>query len=257
MVEYSEDYTVDEIFITALAQQFADGERAYLAVEVPLCLMAWMVAKETHAPHSEVLTLAGGHDPQPTKLPMSTVDPQLYEGALCNFDITMQCSILRKGLFDIIFLSGVQIDKHGNANNSVIGSYYKPKVRLPGGAGGGEQCHLYNKFIYFRTKHTRKIFVERVDFITYVGWMDNVTWRRNGPSKVITPLCVMGFDKKTKLMMLESVYPGVTLEEVQDNTGFDLLIPEKVPTTEPPTKKQIELIRTKIDPEGLRKAQFQ
>ena len=256
MIENSNHYTIDEQFVTTIAHQFEDGERAYLAVEVPLCLIGGLLAKKTHAPNSEILTLAGGHDPMPVKLPMSTVDPELYAGALCNFDITMQCMVLRKGLFDIIFLSGVQIDKYGNANNSAIGSYENPKVRLPGGAGGGEQCHLYRKFIYFRTKHTRNIFVERVDFITYVGWMDNVTWRRRGPSKVITPLCVFGFDDKTGQMKLESLNEGVTLEEVQDNTGFDLIIPSKIPQTPPPTKTQLELIRTVIDPGNLRKTQF-
>ncbi len=172
MSNYAQDYTLDELFISALAREIKDGDRVILAVEVPLCLMAWLLAKETHAPNSGSWTLAGGLDPRPSSLPLSTADPRLLEGALSTHDLSTKVGMARMGRYDIMFLSGVQIDKYGNVNNSVIGNYIRPRVRLPGGAGGAEMIHLSPKTVLYRTKHDKKTFVERVDFITYPGWID-------------------------------------------------------------------------------------
>jgi glutaconate CoA-transferase, subunit B len=253
---YAKDYTIDELFISTLAREIKDEDRVMLAVEVPLCLMAWLLAQKTHAPNSGSWTLAGGLDPRPSSLPLSTADPRLLEGALSSHDLSTKVGMARMGRYDIMFLSGVQIDQYGNVNNSAIGDFKRPKVRLPGGAGGAEMIHISPKTILYRTKHDKKTFVERVDFITYPGWIDSAGWRRGGPEKLITNLAVMAFDAKTKKIRLESVHPGVEVEEVVANTGFEFTIPKKVPKTEPPTQEQVELIRSKVDPQGLRKSQF-
>ena len=256
MTDYAQDYSIDELFIATLARQIQGDDRAILAVEVPLCLIAWLLAKETHAPDCGCWALAGGLDPKPSRLPLSTGDPTLIEGALANLDLSTKVGLARLGRYDVMFLSGVQIDKFGNVNNSVIGSFDRPKVRLPGGAGGAEMIHLVPKVILYRAKHDIKTFVEKVDFVTYPGWIDTVTWRCGGPVKVVTNLAIMDFDEESRQMRLKSVHPGITVDQVVDNTGFALIIPKRVPETEPPTREQVELIRNKIDPEGLRKSQF-
>ncbi len=256
MTDYASDYSIDELFIAALAREIQEEERVFLAVEVPICLMAWLLAVETHAPNSGAWTLAGGIDPRPSRLPLSTGDPALIEGALANPDLSTKVGMARRGKNDIMFLSGVQIDRRGNVNNSVIGDFDRPKVRLPGGAGGAEMIHLFPKTVLYRTKHNLKTFVEKVDFITYPGWIDTVSWRRGGPEKVITNLAVFDFDPQSKQMRLASVHPGVTVDEVRQHTGFDLIIPDNVPKTEPPTAEEVALIRNKIDPQGMRKSQF-
>jgi len=256
MTDYADDFSIDELFIVALAREIQGEERVFLAVEVPICMMAWLLAVEVHAPHSGAWTLAGGIDPRPSYLPLSTGDPALIEGALANPDLSTKVGMARRGKNDIMFLSGVQIDRYGNVNNSVIGGFKRPKVRLPGGAGGAEMIHLFPKTVLYRTKHDLKTFVEKVDFITYPGWIDTVSWRRGGPEKVITNLGVFDFEEKSRQMRLVSVHPGVTVDEVIRNTGFDLIVPRYVPVTEPPTKEEVALIRNKIDPQGMRKSQF-
>lgn len=256
MTKYSQDYTTDELFLACLAREINDDDRVMYGVESALPFMAWMLAKETHAPHSSCSSLIGNIDSFPDKLPCSTGDPHMLDGAVCHVSIAEAVGLCRVGKLNLMFFSGGQLDKYGNLNNSVIGSYEQPKVRLPGGAGGAEITHLFPRYIIYRTVHNRKTFVERVDFITSAGWIKEVTWRRGGPEKIITNLAVMGFDPATKQMRVESVHPGVTRGDVIQNTGFDLKVPQKLSVTEPPTIEQVQLIRTKIDPRNLRKVQF-
>ena len=118
MADYAQDYSLDELFIATLARQVQNQDLVILAVEVPLCLMAWLLAKETHAPDSGSWTLAGGLDPRPSHLSLSTGDPALIEGALANLDLSTKVGMARLGRYDKIFLSGVQIDQFGNVNNA-------------------------------------------------------------------------------------------------------------------------------------------
>ena len=144
----------------------------------------------------------------------------MIEGALVNLDLSSKVGLARRGKDDIMFLSGVQIDRFGNVNNSVIGDFERPKVRLPGGAGGAEMIHLFPKTVLYRTKHNPKTVVEKVDFVTYPGWIDAVSWRRGGPEKVITDLAVMDFGGPSRQMRLESVHPGVTVDQVKKKYGL-------------------------------------
>ena len=250
------DYTTSELFIVDLAREIKDGDKISLAVEVPLCLIAWLLAKETHAPNSSSWTLAGGIDPEPTSIPLSTGDPALIENALSILDLSSKVGMVRFGRYDSVFLSGVQIDKYGNVNNSLVGTPERVKVRLPGGAGGAELIHIFKRVVLYRSKHNRQCFVEKVDFITYPGWIESVTWRRGGPERVITNLAVMDFNTEDRRMRLVSVHPGVSVDEVVQNTGFELVIPSDLGETPPPTKEELDLIRNKIDPENLRDSQF-
>lgn len=250
------DYTISELFIVALAREIKDEDKISLAVEVPLCLMAWLLAKETHAPNSSAWTLAGGIDPRPTSIPLSTGDPALIEDALSIIDLSTKVGMVRFGRYDTVFLSGVQIDKYGDVNNSLIGTPEKVKVRFPGSAGGAELINIFKRTVLYRSKHNKQCFVDKVDFITYPGWIDGVTWRRGGPERVITNMAVMDFDTEDHRMRLVSVHPGVSKEEVIQNTGFELAISPGLTETEHPTKEELDIIRKKIDPGNLRDSQF-
>lgn len=156
------------------------------------------------------------------------------------------------------FSAGAQIDRHGNINCTFIGDYHKPKVFLGQCQAQPEQIMFADTSWLLQHTHERRVFVEKVDFITSVGYLDGGDSREKAglpPKKAIkiySNLAALGFDERSKRMKLLSVHPGVTVEEVKENTGFELIIPKRmIPETEPPTEKEVELIRTKIDPHRL------
>ena len=121
MTQSTQDYSINELFIVCLAREIGDGDRLLAGVESALSFMAWMLAKETHAPNSTCCTLVGSVDPVLTKLPYSTGDPHMLDGAVCHLSLAEATGLARVGRFDLMFFSGGQIDKYGNLNNSVIG----------------------------------------------------------------------------------------------------------------------------------------
>ncbi|MDA1096579.1 MAG: CoA synthetase, partial [Chloroflexi bacterium] len=139
-----------------------------------------------------------------------------------------------------------QIDAQGNINLTVLGDHANPDLRLPGAAGSGMLYYMTKRVILFRMEHTKRVFVEKVDFITSPGSSDERVHRPGGPTMLITPLCVMGFSKTEKRFILESVHEGVTVDEVVANTGFSLEIPAAVPQTAPPTSAELSILRTVV-----------
>lgn len=174
------------------------------------------------------------------------------------WDIVLKGSWLQK-----FCVGAAQLDRYGNGNNSVIGDdYHRPKVRLPGTAGLGDMGSIGKRLFFWNPNHNPRSFVEKVDFVSCAGWLGGGDERERlgltgGPELVITNLCVMDFHPETKHMRLKSVHPGVTAEEVQDATGFELLIGDSpVPETAVPTVEQVDLIRDVIDPDGMRLREF-
>ena len=155
--------------------------------------------------------------------------------------------------FDVSFDSAPQIDRFGNMNITAIGDYKKPKVRLVGCLAQPDHFAFVKRPIIL-TDLKKRAFVEKVDFITSVGYLEGgdsriqAGLRPYGPWKVITDKCILNFDNEQKEMQLESLHPGVTLEEVLDNMGFRPRIPKKIATTPEPTKEQVRVIRETIDP---------
>lgn len=166
-------------------------------------------------------------------------------------------------LCDVFFLGAMQVDKYGNQNLSIGGDIKKPTFRGPGLMGTQTfGCFMKRYYIYTRV-HDRRTYVDTVDFISVPGHKNKygerkdwgLDYRNSGPTMVVTPIALMDFEEKTKHMRLKSVHPGHSVDEVKANTGFELIIPDKVPTTEPPTGEEIKVLRTEIDPRGiLRKA---
>jgi Acyl CoA:acetate/3-ketoacid CoA transferase, beta subunit len=162
---------------------------------------------------------------------------------------------LQRGVVDYCFLGGAQIDMYGNLNSTMIGTDYQhPKVRFPGSGGANDFGSLAWRTLVMTPQSPRR-FVPKVDFVTTPGYLTGAGAREKaglppgtGPYKVITNLAVIGYDEETKRMKIESVYPNITVEEVQKNTGFELLIKGEVPTTEPPTKEELKILREEVDP---------
>ena len=157
---------------------------------------------------------------------------------------------------------GAQIDRFGNVNNTVIGSYDKPKVRLPGGGGMADLgCMIPNIYLW-STTHNARIFVEQLDFRSGIGWGDGGDHREKlglpgGPKLCVTNLCVMDFHPESKAMRLKSLHPGVSLETVQESTGFEVLLPEGgIPTTDPATAEELRILREDVDPTSMRLREF-
>ncbi|HVM81607.1 MAG TPA: CoA-transferase [Stellaceae bacterium] len=154
-----------------------------------------------------------------------------------------------QGRIDVFFLSGAQIDGHGNINLVAIGDYAKPKVRFPGSFGSAYLYFVVPRVILFRTEHSRRTLVPKVDFVSAPGVSPPNVYRRGGPIALVTPFCHFAFDKARARFRLESVHPGHTVEEVLDNTGFDFERPAAAPVTPLPSPEVLRLLRETIAPE--------
>jgi len=261
MGENARDYTIDELMVVTLARQFRSEDIVLNGTVSFIPVAAILLARATHAPGLTWVAGAVGVDAQPEPLIGNTLDPTMWKRCVMYLPQEHMWSYVHRGVLETFCIRGAQIDKYGNINNTVIGDYARPKVRLPGSAGMGDMGSLDKRIFIWTTTHTPRTFVERVDFRSCAGYLDGGDSRerlglKNGPQLVITNLCVMDFEPRSKHMRLKSVHPGVTVEEVQAQTGFPLIIPKEVPPTEPPTVEEIRLLREVIDPHGMRRREF-
>jgi glutaconate CoA-transferase subunit B len=189
-------------------------------------------------------------------MPISVGDSRTFYMANSAAGMAEMMTTCARGLIDYAFLGGAQIDKYGNLNSTVVGDYYKPKVRFPGSGGANDFASMCWRTMIM-TVHNKKRFVEKVEFITSPGYLDGPGAREaaglprdSGPHKIITDLAVMGFDPDTKTMQVESLHPGVSLEQVRENTGFELLAASDIKETAPPDAEQLRILREEVDPLG-------
>ena len=263
------EYTTSELLVVCLAREIRNGDEVTIGTGTPLPGVAYMLARKTHAPdtvyrHPHGGTIGGEAHSIAIALTES-LTLRSYAKLCSGTEIWnyIRCGkVWRKGHRMMEYLRPAQIDKFGNFNTSVIGDFQKPKVRLPGGAGIADLTSgLHWEHLLYIPRHTKEVFVEKVDFITGVGYLSGGRAREEagievgGPPKVITDLGIIDFEAESKQMRLISLHPGVTIETVKENTGFDLIIPAKVEETEPPTKGQVDLIR-EIDPLKVRELEM-
>lgn len=256
-------YTMNELMAVAASRELRDEElgfigvgtdgRAYtMAVGIPM--IAARLAQMSHAPNFTIFwnnLLSPKLDEIPPYLTQDylTKWPCAFQPVTCEDKNEM----LANGRFDVSFDSASQIDQYGNMNITAIGDYKKPKVRLVGCLAQPDHFAFVKRPIIL-TDLKKRTFVEKVDFITSVGYLDGGDSRVKaglkpyGPWKVITDKCILNFENEERRMQLESLHPGVTLEEVLDNMGFRPVIPEVIKTTEEPTEEQVKVIREVIDP---------
>jgi glutaconate CoA-transferase subunit B len=258
--EPAADYTVDELMVARIAACFCDDDQVAngLASFIPVCAIA--LARLTHAPDLTWIPGGSGVDPAEPELTASTFEWPLWRDSVMYLELYGEFwDYVSSGRFFRTFcLGAAQLDAYGNANNSVIGSFGRPTVRLPGTAGLADMSTLDKRLIYYVTDHNPRSLVERVDFRSGIGYLDGNGERARlgiggGPELVVTNLAVFDFEPGSQRMRLKSVHPGVTVERVLAATGFAPVVPADVSVTDPPTAEQVDLLRTRIDPAGYRK----
>ena len=236
--------SVSDIMTCAIANMLSDGDRVFHGVASHMPMVAMMLARKTHAPNLVCLNIPGGVNPLDiSKSYYSSAGEEFYKGADAIYPLINIFDLSMRGKLDVAFLGGVQFDIEGNLNSTVIGDYAKPKVKLPGGAGSAVLIPTVKKAIVWRVKHDKRTFVDRVDFATAKG---NI-W------KIITPFCI--FAVKDGKLILESVHPTSSLQEVKDNTGFEIAC-SHAPFTALPTVTQMNKLK-QIDPLNLRAKEFE
>ena len=232
-------------------------DKKSVLVGTGLPIIAAVLAQKTHAPNLLIVFEAGGIGPRVPMLPISVGDSRTFYKALMASSMDYVMSTAQMGYMDYGFLGAAQIDMYGNINTTVIGPHDRPKARLPGSGGANDAGSLCWQTIILMQQDARR-FVEKVDFLTTPGYFTGPSARERvglpagtGPYRVITQLGIMGFGDKTKRMTLLSTHPGVSVEQVKENTGFELIIPEKLTVTEPPTAEELSILRREIDPAGI------
>jgi glutaconate CoA-transferase, subunit B len=188
-------------------------------------------------------------------MPISVGDSRTFYRALAASSMPDIMETCQRGLVDYTFLGGAQIDKYGNINSTMIGTdYRKPKVRFPGSGGANDLGSLCWKTMMITPQDQRR-FTEKIDFITTPGYLTGPGAREeaglppgSGPYKVITNLCVIGFDEQTKCMKVESMHPGVSKEKIIENTGFELLWSDNLQESNAPAIDELNILRNEVDP---------
>ena len=220
-------YTAEELLATVIAKEIRDGEITAVGTLSPIPAAAAYLAKATSAPKARLIVLDG--------------DPWPFTGGSKEF-----FDLAQRGRLDLFFLSGAQIDRHGNINLTAIGDYDHPRVRLPGGAGSAMLYYCARRVILFKTDHTKRTFVAEVDFKTSPGGSPANVHRPGGPAKVVPPLCVFAFAGDRQSLVLEALHPGVTIEQVAANTDFDIDTAAQVAVTAPPSTEELRILRTVV-----------
>jgi glutaconate CoA-transferase subunit B len=246
-------FTASELMTVHAARLLRDGDVVFVGVGLPN--LACNLARRTHAPNLVMIYEAGVIGARPSRLPLSIGDPTLVTRA------TSVCSMydiftlyLQRGNVDVGFLGGAQIDRFGNINATVIGDYNHPKVRLPGSGGSMEIAGWANR-CYIITPHQKRRFPEKVDFATSAGFLNGRAAREasgvrgGGPQAVVTNLGFLEPDESGELV-LTAVHPGVTVEEVQANTGWPLKAAANLRVTRPPSEEELRLLR-ELDPQNI------
>ena len=247
-------YNPKELMVVNAARLLRDNDVVFVGVGIPN--LACNLARRTHAPNLQMIYEAGVYGAQPSRLPLSIGDPSLVTGSasVCSmYDVFTL--YLQRGNVDVGFLGGAQIDRYGNINATVIGDYQNPKVRLPGSGGSMEIAAWANR-CYIITPHQIRRFPEKVDFHTSIGFLDGGDARKKtgvrggGPEAIVTNLGVLRPNEDGELV-LAALHPGVTFEEAQANTGWELKQAEDCPVTDPPNADELRILREELDPQCI------
>jgi glutaconate CoA-transferase subunit B len=251
-------YSKNEIMIAASARTLGGERMCFVGVGLPNIVCN--LAQRTVAPELQLVYEAGVFGARPARLPLSIGDPTLVSGATAVTSMfELFAFYLQAGLIDAAFLGGAQIDRFGNLNTTVIGDYASPKVRLPG-SGGACEIAIHARRILVIMRQAQRSFVERLDFRTSPGHSGDPEhdrargWSGSGPTSVVTDLGTYGFDEASGEMTLLTMHPGVTMDDVRSNTGWDPKVSPDIGETPRPTEEELRIIREELDPQGTQSA---
>lgn len=242
-----------EVMVLAAAREIHDGEIVFVGMRLPL--LGFALARALHAPNAVGLFENGVIRDTPPLAPIITMgDPPNVAGALACTTLAEVMGYLQHGRVDVGFLGGAQVDRFGNLNTTWVEEGGR-RARLPGSGGGADIASLSRRTVVVM-HHERRRFPERVGYLTSPGYGTGPGWReqvglvRGGPVRVITSLGVFGFDPESREMVLESLHPGVSVDEVRSHTGWDVRVAPSLRETSELTAEELTVLR-QLDPEGM------
>ena len=248
------EYNATELLICIAARQMPDAVTAFIGTGIPM--LAASLAQKMHAPNLVAVFEFGGTGAQLKRLPRAVGESRTFYRAVIASGLCDVMETAARGFIDYGFLGGAQIDAYGNLNSTIIGPrHHPPKVRLPGSGGANDVGSLcWRNIIIMR--HDARRFVPKLDFVTTPGYLSGPGAREaaglppeTGPYRVVSTLALLDFHEQTRRMRLLATNPGVTVEQVIENTGFELIIPAEVGQNEPPTAEELHILRDEVDPE--------
>lgn len=254
-------FTTKELLATFISRQVRDGERVAVGAGLHVPRAGILLAHLTRCPNVRLYVVMTFTNliKEPRMEPFYTTYDNRPTKWAESFMFHEDFQEDPRTVSDTFVVGGIQIDKYGNSNLIGVGKDYKHLTfRGPGAVGTLSMAHYVNRYYLFVQSHDKRILVDKCDFISTVGWGQGGPEGRkklgipgDGPVYCITPLCIMDFEETSKRMRLKSVHPGVSVQQVIDNTGFELVIPENVPETEAPTEEELSALRNRIDVEGM------
>ena len=252
----TENYSLDELMVVEASRYIADGDTVLVGTGLPM--VTSLFAQKSHAPNMCYVVETGNIAPEVIPTPISVSDPRvMYRAVMLGSLLDTLGGVLQRGLADVAFLAGAQIDQHANVNSTAIGNYHRPKIRFPGSGGANDMASHARKIVII-SRHEARRFPERCDYITSPGYIDGPEGRKTAglPAPypdifVITNLTVMSIYKAEGRLRVNKLMPGVSLEQVRENTSFEPLVAPEVATVDPPTQRQLRILREDVDPEGV------
>jgi len=246
-------YNPTELLICTASRLMEDGTTAFIGTGIPM--LAASLAQRQHAPNLVAIFEFGGTGAILEELPRAVGERRTFHKAVAASGICDIVETAQRGFIEYGFLGGAQIDVFGNLNTTVIGEHDHPKVRLPGSGGGNDVgSHCWRTIAIMR--HDRQRFVPKVDFITTPGYLTGPGAREaaglapgTGPYRVVTNLALLGYHPATRRMVLLATQPGVTVQQVIDNTGFELAVAEDLAGNPPPADEELRILREEVDKE--------
>jgi glutaconate CoA-transferase subunit B len=261
-------YSRDELIACYVADEMRNGDRCFVGANLAVPRAGNLLANLTHAPDLKVgiglvrVNLLNEPVLESTKFSTDYRMARFAEGLIIHndiFDDMRACST-------VFFVGGLQIDRFGNTNLIGLGKDYdRLDLRGPGSLGTVSSAHYCDRYYLYTPVHSPRTLVEKCDFISVFGHGEGGDHRARlgldrynaGPAALITPLAILDFETADHRMRVQSIHPGVTVEELQAQTGFELEVPEDVPTTREPTAEELQLLRTRIDIDGLLRSEEQ
>jgi acyl CoA:acetate/3-ketoacid CoA transferase beta subunit len=252
-------YTPDEIMVICISRQVRDGEIVTQGIATPMVAAGYLLARRTHAPNLYFSSAIGqGVCRQPAPLRLLQVESLWLDRAIINLGFVRAVVDVLPSLRPLEFFRPAQVDPFGNFNNIAFGrEYRRPRLRLPGTGGIPDVTTFIDDIYLYVTRHSRLTFVPQLDFLSGLGH-NNKRTHGSGPHYLISDLGQFDFNGNgsENRMRLVSFHAGVTIDQIQSKTGFDLVISPDIRETPPPTEEELDLLRNEIDPLSIRKLEL-
>ncbi|MEQ9815307.1 MAG: CoA-transferase [Azospirillaceae bacterium] len=259
-----EPASLGEELAIVLSRELRDGERAIIGTASDIQVGAANLARKLHAPGLWWVSGPGGMVNPSEPVIRSTMAFENTASAEAMLELSYMIDFIdwRPHFFDFAILGAMQVDRFGNINTVCIGDHARPRVRGPGIVGISALCGLSRRFYILLTRHDRRVFVPRVDFIAGAGHLEGGRSRaerglpEGGPALVISPLGTFDFHPESKAMRIRTVTAGVTVEEIQERTGFELIVEGNPPKTTPLAETELVTLRSAVDRTGVLRRKY-